>query len=424
MEKIKSLLAGASSDKRILVLILGWGFGGFLEGVAGFGTPVLIPAGIMAAIGFSPLFSVTVCLIANTTPTPFATVGIPVITLSGVTGIDAGLIGYNVALQLLLPCVILPFVLVAITGKSPKAIKGVFLPTLFAGLSFGLPLVFCARFAGPELPTLVGSICSLTVTVISGKRLCKDTPENRKYRLQSAMRVPVPPRETIRIFLPFLLILAIVLCAGCVPALKEALSAAKSSLALQPVPGAAPLSFAWANTPGVIILAATLVSSRILGFPIRSLLRIAGETVFGLRKSAATVLTVVAMAKVMNYGGMIDIIAVVLIALFGTLYPLVAPAVGTLGTFITGSDTTCCVLFGNLQAGAANAIGANPAWVAASNLSGAAIGKMISPQSIAVGATLDGLGGKEGEILRTTLKYCVFFVALVCGTAFVGYLFL
>jgi lactate permease len=133
-----------------------------------------------------------------------------------------------------------------------------------------------------------------------------------------------------------------------------------------------------------------------------------------------TVVTIIAMAKVMSYGGMTDEIAVWLVAAFGGFYPLVAPAIGTLGTFITGSDTSCSVLFGELQAKAATAVGADPAWVTASNLSGASVGKMISPQSIAVGLGVGGLDGQEGEILKRTLKYSAVFAAMVCLITFLG----
>ena len=126
------------------------------------------------------------------------------------------------------------------------------------------------------------------------------------------------------------------------------------------------------------------------------------------------------MAKIMDYSGMTDAIALMLITVFAAFYPLVAPVIGMLGTFITGSDTTCSILFGNLQAGAARAIGADPAWIASSNLSAAAAGKMISPQSVAIGLQIGGLDGREGDIIRQTLVYALICTGIISLVTFCG----
>jgi len=169
------------------------------------------------------------------------------------------------------------------------------------------------------------------------------------------------------------------------------------------------LSFAVLLTPGVLILISIAIAAFLQGKRFSELVRIAGTTVYESRKTAVTIITIVAMAKIMDYSGMTAAIALMLIAVFAGYYPLVAPVIGMLGTFITGSDTTCAILFGSLQVGAARAIGVDPAWIASSNLSAAAAGKMISPQSVAIGLRIGGLDGREGEIIRKTLKY-----ALVC----------
>jgi lactate permease len=148
------------------------------------------------------------------------------------------------------------------------------------------------------------------------------------------------------------------------------------------------------------------------------LMRIVKESLRQSVNPTITVLSIVATAKVMNYSGMTDSMALLLIAAFGGAYPLVAPVIGALGTFITGSDTTCCILFGKLQLGAAEAIGADPFRVAAANLSGATAGKMISPQSVAIAVATAGLAGKDGEILRGSLKYCVIYLARICALVY------
>jgi lactate permease len=184
--------------------------------------------------------------------------------------------------------------------------------------------------------------------------------------------------------------------------------------------GARPLTFAWVLTPGVLILVATVLSCVIQRQRFRQLLALSGAVLAGARNMIVTIVSIIAMAKVMSYSGMTDEIATGLVVAFGVSYPLIAPIVGMLGAFITGSDTTCCVLFGGLQVNAATAIGADPTWVAASNLSGASIGKMISPQSIAVGLGIGGLEGREGDILKRTIGYGLIAISVICAGVVAG----
>ena len=431
MERIRELLSGVSTDKRVLVLILAWGFGGFLEGLAGFGTPVLIPGSILVSLGFNPFFAVVLCLVANTAATPFATMGIPVETLAGVTGLDVNLIADNIATQLFIPCLIIPFVLVVMTGRSWKAIKGVFLITLISGLSFALPLYFIASFVGPELPTLIGSVSAIFCTSVAGKFLYKDTEENKKYWI-SAPKDPVLDtaidhspggKKRMSIFaacLPFLLVLIMVVSVNMIPLLSGAVNSLSNTVMIYTGEGGRPLTFSWVATPGILIIIATVISCVVQRQRIGKLLKIAAETVISSRRLFLMILSIISMAKIMYYCGMTDAIAIALIAVFGGMYPLISPFIGAFGVFITGSDTTCCVLFGNIQHGAATALGIEPTWIAASNLSGAAMGKMISPQSIAIGLGIGGLDGRDGEILLKTIGIGIVFTFLIGVIVFLG----
>ncbi|MDR3225726.1 MAG: L-lactate permease [Clostridiales Family XIII bacterium] len=462
MDRIRSLLTGVSSDRRVLVLVLAWGFGGFLEGIAGFGIPVLIPGAILVALGFSPMSAVVVCLVANTAPTPFAQIGIPVLTLSGVTGLDAAPLGAAVATQLFLPCLVLPFLLVIITGKGLRAVNGVFLITLISGLSFALPMLLLAHLAGPGLPTLAGSICAITCTIVANRLLYKDTETNRAYQLTKkttrnaqekpvaintcvehmasnaqekpvavnarvehmASNAPAPGAKTevgvLQACFPFILVFVLVLATNLIPAVADALAPIRTVRTFYTGAGARPLTFSWILTPGVLILIATVLSCFIQRQSFRQVLCAAGAAVISSRNMILTVLSIIAMAKVMSYSGMTAEIAAALVMTFGIFYPLIAPVIGALGTFITGSDTTCCVLFGELQVNAATAIGADPTWIAASNLSGAAIGKMISPQSIAVSLGVGGLDGKEGAILKQTLRFSLIVIPILIALSMIA----
>jgi lactate permease len=434
MEIIKKLLTGASADSRVLVLILAWGLGGFLEGIAGFGTPVIIPGGILISLGFSPLFSVVVCLVANSAPTAYATVGVPLLTLAGVTGLDPGRLSLAVAAQLFLLCLIVPFFLVIAAGKSLKAVKGVFGITLVSGLSFALPLLLLSKYAGPELPTLVGSVCAMIATAAANKALYRNNAHNRRYRIDGGRDLPAasgppdaagpdgaPPllRETFQACLPFLVVLLTVICtSSLIPVIHDPLSLLQSTVRVYVGEGAGTLGFSWLLTPGMLILLSTVLTCALQRRKLSDLLRIILTSAKQSLNPAITILAVVATAKVMNYSGMTDSIALALIAVFGGAYPLAAPVIGALGTFITGSDTACCILFGKLQLGAAEAIGADPFHIVAANLSGATAGKMISPQSVAIAVTTAGLAGRDGEILRGSLRYCAIYLAILCALVY------
>jgi lactate permease len=230
-----------------------------------------------------------------------------------------------------------------------------------------------------------------------------------------------PAPGTFQACLPFLVVLLTVICtSSLVPIIHAPLSLLKSTVRVYVGEGAGELSFSWLLTPGMLILLSTVLTCVLQGRKLSDLLRIIHASATQSLNPTITILSIVSTAKVMNYSGMTDSIALVLIAVFGGAYPLVAPIIGALGTFITGSDTTCCILFGKLQLGAAEAIGADPFLIVAANLAGATAGKMISPQSVAIAVTTAGLAGKDGEILRGSLKYCAIYLAFLCALVYVN----
>jgi len=431
METIKKLLTGISRDKRILALILAWGFGGFLEGIAGFGVPVMIVGSILVALGYNPMLAVVLSLVANCVPTPYATVGVPVSALAGVTGLDVGVLSFNSAGQLFILCLILPFFLVMLVGGGARAIKGVGLIALIAGVSFAMPLLFVSRFMGPELPAILSSICAIVCTTAANKRFYRDDAHNKRFQIESASsgaaKLPnpaaAPPASVFQACLPFALALIVITATSLIGPIRETLGNIGFDTVVYAGEGGYTLSFTPLLTPGILIIISLIITCFLQRVSLAVMLRIAAKTVIESRNMIITIITIVAMAKIMDYSGMTDAIAVMLIAVFAVFYPLVAPLIGMLGTFITGSATTSSILFGNLQAGAARAIGADPAWIASAGLSAAAIGKMISPQSIAIGLRIGGLDGKEGEIIRKTLKYALVCTGIICLISYFGTLF-
>ncbi|QZY53743.1 L-lactate permease [Crassaminicella profunda] len=419
MDIIKKMLSSITTDNRVQVLILAWGFGGFLEAVAGYGTAVAIPASILASLGFNPLFAAVICLVANTVPTAFGAVGIPVTTLAKVTGLDVSLLSYNIVLQLAAFIVIIPFILVIMTTRSIKGLKGVVGITLASGLAFALPQIVVAKTLGAELPALIGSICSMATTILWAKVFLKGD-EGKTSKENS-----ITAKEGVLAWLPYILIFTFVIISSPLfPGVNEALIHIKSSFKIYIGEGAKSTTFKWIATPGVLIIFATLIGGKIQGASFSEMMKVFIATIKQLTKSTITVVAIVAMAKIMGYSGMITSIALVLVKITGKFFPIISPIIGTLGTFVTGSDTSSNILFGVLQKEVANSIGVNPYWLAAANTAGATAGKMISPQSIAVATSATGMIGSEGKIFNSTVKFCIGYVLVLGIVVYFGSFFI
>ncbi|MBL4932655.1 L-lactate permease [Clostridium paridis] len=413
MDVIKKIMTSITTDKRILVLILAWGFGGFLEAVAGFGTAVAIPASIMVALGFEPVFAAVICLMANTTPTAFGAVGLPVSTLANVTGIQVAPLSYAVSMQLFALIIVVPIALVMITGKSVKAINGVLGISIVSGLAFAVPQVIVAKYLGAELPAILGSVVSMGATILWAKIFHKDKAQKNTEAIGF--------KKGLMAWLPFILVFSFILLASpLISAINGPLASIKTSIKLYHGVGGKPYTFQWITAPGTLIIIATYLAGFIQGFSFKEITKVLFKTIKQMSISFITILSIVALAKVMQYSGMIKSIAVVLVAITGPLYPLIAPIIGALGTFVTGSDTSANVLFGGLQVEAAKGLNLDPYWLAAANTVGATAGKMISPQSIAVATAATGLSGKEGTILNSTLKFCLVYVVVLGLIVFLG----
>ncbi|MGL6105358.1 L-lactate permease [Romboutsia sp.] len=426
MDTMKNMLSSITTDNRIQVLILAWGFGGFLEAVAGFGTAVAIPASILISFGFNPVFAAIICLIANTVPTAFGAIGLPVTTLAAVTGLDVMHLSYLISIQLSIFIVIIPFVLVILTRKSFKAVKGVFLITLVSGLAFAIPQIFISKYLGAELPSLIGSLCSMLCTIIMAKSMNKkevvelETTEGLEGN-STAAKTKISTKEGILAWLPYILLCVFILVASPLcPPINETLAKVSSKINIYIGEGSKPSSFIWINTPGVMIILATVISGLVQKVKLSVMLNVFTRTVIQLKKSFVTIMSIVAISKVMAHSGMTSSISFGLCALTGSYYPVIAPLLGAIGTFVTGSDTSANVLFGGLQAEAAKSLGIDPYWIAAANTAGATAGKMISPQSIAIATSATGLIGSEGKILSSTLKFCLVYVLILGIVVYFG----
>lgn len=424
MELIKKMLTSVSKDKRILVLIISWGFGGFMEGMAGFGTAVAIPAGILCGLGFDPIFAAMICLVANTTPVAFGSIGIPTVTAANVTGFSPHMTASYVVLQLAIMVILVPFFLVFITGKHEGAkglgdYKEILFITLMSGVSFLIPQYLTAKFIGAELPAVIGSVCSMAVTIILAKVMLKGKSSKFDVEIEEKEdERSLTVKDALVAWSPFILVLVfLLLTSTLVPAIHDPLSAIKSNVPIYTGEGAAPYTFTWVATPGVLILIAAFIGGIIQKCPIGEIFGVLGKTIVQMLKTIITIMAVLATAKIMGYSGMTQSIADFIVRVTGSFYPLVAPLIGSIGTFVTGSSTSSSVLFSKLQASTGAELNIDQIWLVAANTVGSTAGKIISPQSIAVATAATATVGKESEILTKVIKYFVLFAViygLVC----------
>jgi len=374
MEVIRSGLAELSGDQRVLALLIVWGFGNFIEGMAGFGTAVAIPASILVEIGFDPFKAVVMCLVANTTPTAFGSVGVPLMTLAKVSGSDMTLLTWYAAWMQLLVTAAGPF-LVLLVLDGWNGIRGIWKLLLTLDVAFLVPWVLAARYLGLELPDILGGLSVMAVIVLRAVKT----------------GVKVDFRAQFRAWLPFAFVIVILTIAAFLPASVKAYA-----------------------SPGVLILVAALLGGLCQGLAFMRLLRLLLATLCRYWAAFVTIGAVLSMSRVMSDAGMIAILAESLVRLTGSAYPFFAPVVGALGGFVTGSGTSANVLFGALQADAAVKIGEIPELLAAANVMGAGIGKMICPQSIAIGAAATALVGRESEIFRHAIVWFPMVLLVAC----------
>lgn len=414
IEVIKNQFTSFSDDKGVTVLMLVWGFGGLLEGMAGFGTAVAIPAAILISLGYKPVFSALVALIANTVPTGFGAVGVPVITLCNEVA-AGGVASPELIREVSTYCVvqlsplfiILPFIILTLTNRSRSAIGRNLLISLWVGgISLATQYVV-AMFLGAETPAIIGSVAAIIALLVYSK-LFAPKKDNGNVKHYTAA-------ETFRAWSVYFFILLFILLSG--PLFPDINSFLKSHLvsrvALPIYADGTTFNFGWISNAGLMLLLGTIIGGMIQGVSPRKLLVILARTTVNLRKTVITIISLVSLASVMNYAGMIVVIASALAAVTGQLYPVFAPLIGAIGTFVTGSDTSSNILFAKLQANVAHQLNySNSDWLVAANTTGATGGKMISPQSIAIATAACDMQGRDGEILKAAIPYAIAYIAI------------
>ena len=422
LDALRRGVAGLTDDPRLQLLLVAFSFGAFMEGAAGFGTPVAVTGGILIALGFKPLQASGLSLIANTAPVAFGALGTPIIALQGVTGLDLHQLSAMVGHQLPVFSVIVPFWLVwAYAGW--RGMLQVWPAVLVAGITFAVPQFLMATLHGPWLVDIVAAACSMAC-LVTFLRFWK--PAGAVIPNPSHREAAMPPKRSLA-WLPWIVLTILVFAWG-TPTLKAALNGL--SAPRFPVPGlhnlverAPPVvatltpepaifTLNWLSATGTAILLTALVTAVFLRYGLREL---ATTWLSALRRARASLITIALMLSlgyVTRYSGE-DAVLGLAFAQTGILYPFFGTMLGWLGVALTGSDTSSNVLFGSLQTITAKQLGLDPVLMAAANSSGGVMGKMIDAQSIVVAGTVTHAEGQEGTILRYVFFHSVALASLV-----------
>jgi lactate permease len=422
-EIIKHLMASITNDRRLQALLIAFSFGAFLEGTAGFGAPVAITAAMLVGLGFNPLYAAGICLIANTAPVAFGAIGIPITVASQVSSIPEMAISQMVGRTLPLLSLLLPFYLVILMAGFRKA-KEVWPAILVSGFSFAFLQWLSANFLGPALPDVIAGIGSI-VSLVLFLKIWKPGNiwffPNETPALQAKNKYSTG--QVIRAGSPFILLTIMIVAWGMQP-IKAALN--EAGMIQFEMPGlhnvivdqnGSPLphifKFNYLSASGTAILLSALISIPLIGLSFKDGFKIFFQTLKQLRFPIITIASVLGFAYLVNDSGITLSMADAL-ASTGWLFPFFAPILGWLGVFITGSDTSANALFGKLQSVTAASINVDPVVTVSANVSGGVVGKMISPQSIAVAAAAGQLVGKESSLFRFTLKHSFIMLFFIC----------
>lgn len=419
-EVIKDSIAAITDDRRLQALLIASSFGAFIEGAAGFGTPVAITSAMLAGLGFNPIYAAGICLVANAAPVVFGGVGTPVITAGVVTGIDPMVISQMAGRQLPFLSVLEPFLLVMIISGW-KGVREVWPAAMVCGVSFAGMLFVSSNYLNPMLPAILSSLFSIACQVVFLRywrpknvwRFKDEPPVTLRLKVHSRMSV-------LKAWSPFIVLTILITDWGLRPVkiildsvnIKLVFSGLNNMIIADGGPIAVIYNFNWLSATGTSILATAVISAALLRVGPQKFFEIFWETLKTLRYALLTIACVLGFAYVANWSGM----TVALGSAFtvtGMAFPFVSAFLGWIGVFVTGSDTSSNALFCSMQKVTAESMDINPVLTVATNATGGVAGKMISPQSIVVGTSSTGLTGREGDLFRFTLPFSILITAFI-----------
>ncbi|OFE17228.1 hypothetical protein BA895_17445 [Humibacillus sp. DSM 29435] len=460
-----------SSDQRIQAIIIAFCFGALMEALAGFGTPVAISSVMLIALGFRPMKAAAVALVANTAPVAFGAIAVPITTLAKITGLPVHELASMVGRQTPILALFVPLVLVFMVDGR-RGLRQTWLPAVVGGVVFAIAQFISSNYLSVELTDIIASLASaaaivallrvwqpaeeLTVEALSeeelssrisdatasahaaetggsrrggatssgsskGASVSTDSRDPGSNRPASAGPVVDPPAEVVKAYLPYIIII-VVFSVAQIGAVKTILSAGSLkfdwpgldivSPSGQP-PSSVSFAFGFLSAAGTLLLFSGLLTMVALKISPARGLKAFGDTLNQLKWAILTVAAVLGLAYVMNLSGQTISIGQ-WIAGTGAFFAFLSPVLGWLGVAVTGSDTSANALFGTLQVAAAQKAGLSEVLLAAGNSSGGVLGKMISPQNLAIAAAATGMAGKEGDLFRKVIFWSLGFLFFMC----------
>ncbi|MFF3273413.1 L-lactate permease [Streptomyces chrestomyceticus] len=421
---LRRSFSGLSADPRVQALVIAFCFGALLEALAGFGAPVAISAVMLVALGFSPVRAAVVALVANTAPVAFGAMGTPVVTLAQVTGLPLDTVAPVVGRQTPLLALVVPLLLVFLVDGR-RGLRETWAPALACGLAFAAVQFAAANYVSAQLADIGAALAGAAALVaVPGARRPASEPV-RTAVLTGARSEDLDVRDSradvVRAYAPYALIVAVFSLAQ-LPPVKDLLTRATRTFDWPFLDVADPdgkpaggnvFSLPLLATGGTLVLLAGVLTAAVLGVRAATAVREWAATVRELRLAALTVTSVLALAYVLNLSGQAATIGH-FVAAAGAGLAFLSPVLGWFGVAVTGSDTSANALFGALQVTAARQSGLSPVLLAAANSSGGVLGKMISPQNLAIACAAVGLAGREGDLLRKVLPWSLGLLLVMC----------
>jgi lactate permease len=466
---LRRSFAKVSDDQRVQAVIIAFCFGALLEALAGFGTPVAITSVMLIALGFRPIKAASVALVANTAPVAFGAIAVPITTLATVTGLPQDDLGAMVGRQTPILALFVPLALVLmIDGR--RGVRQTWPAAVVCGAVFGIAQFFTSNYVSIELSDIVASLVGAGAVVLllrvwspsesyveideeeligasaghgavgaagSTGKASRDlgsgtgSGQTRQGRASAGtgtstsgaaeVEIVDSSADVARAYAPYLIIIAVFVIAQ-VPAIKDALDAVTKTfgwpgLHIENSKGEpstiSDFKFNWLGAAGTLLLISGLITIPVIGISLAQAVRAYADAWRQMAFALLTVMTVLALAYVMNASGQTTTLGLWM-AGAGGFFAVLSPILGWLGVAVTGSDTSSNSLFGALQVTAAKQAGLDPLLMAAANSSGGVLGKMISPQNLAIAAAAVGLTGREGDLFRKVFVWSVLFVAGMC----------
>jgi L-lactate transport len=411
-EILKDSIGHLTTDSRLQALLIAFAFGAFIEGAAGFGTPVAVAAAMLTGLGFEPFYAAAICLLANTAPVAFGSIAIPITTLALTTGLPLDRLSAGVGRICAPVSLFVPAYLILVMSGW-KGLRGVLPAAAMCGIAFAGTQFYVSNFVGPQLTDILSSMAAMGALLLVIKRRGGPASKHSGHQILLA-------------WTPYLLLVVFVLlwAKPLQPTLNKFnilvqwpglhnLVQRMPPVVAKPAPYPAVFNFTWLSASGTACLLAALLSAMVAGLSVAQFGRVLRHTVKQLALAELTLAAVLGLAFLMNYSGSTGTLGLAFAAT-GVMFPFFSAMLGWLGVFLTGSDTSANALFGTLQVVTAEKLGQNPVLMAAANSAGGVMGKMISLTSIAVAAAATSMKrDDEARLFRFTLRHSIFLASMI-----------